>query len=311
LELRQFECFVAVAEERHFTRAAERLHVAQPAVSRQIQLLETQVGTRLFERRRGGVALTGAGEALLPRARDVLAAVDAARSEAAAITGLLRGRLSMGTIQGTPRARLPALLATYRNAHPMIELSLREDVSEALIDCVRDGSLDVAFVGLVPSRGDDGLEARPIDSEPVSLVVAARHPLAARRRVTIDALRDEPLIAFRRGSGQRALVDGACRRAGFEPRVVFESDDLSMLADLAREGLGVALLPESVVPPRDGLAVLRISRPRLIRPLKLVWRRVPPPPPAVTAFLEVAEGHFKGGVNGAAHARPGARSAST
>lgn len=294
MELRQFECFVAVAEERHFTRAAERLHIAQPAVSRQIRLLEEQVGARLFERAPGRVVLTGAGDAFLPRARDVLAAVGAAQSEAAAITGLLRGRLAVGTIQGTPRARLPMLLATYSSAHPMIELSLREDVTEALIDAVREGSLDAAFVGLAANRGFEGLEAKRIDSEPVRLVLAETHPLAERQAVTIGALRDEPLIAFKRGSGQRALVEGACRRAGFEPRVVFESEDLLMLADLAQEGLGVTLLPESVIPRRDGLAVLPISRPRLTRPFSLVWRGIPLPSPALTAFLMVAEDHFEG-----------------
>lgn len=272
MELRQLAYFAAVAEEGHFTRAAQRMHVAQPAISRQVIQLERELGERLLSRDPAGITLTDAGAAFLPHARAALAAAEAGRDALASLRGLLTGGLSIGTVLPAPEG-LTAALGDYRDRHPGVELRLREDHTGPLIDSLSRGELDFAFVGLGP-RGavPAGLAARPILSEPVVAAMRSDHPLAGRRSVTVASLRGHAMVTLPEESGQFHMIEAAAASAGFTPRIVAQSSDLRLLVELAAAGIGVALVPRSAAKPARRLAVLEVTRPKLRRHVFLLWK---------------------------------------
>jgi DNA-binding transcriptional LysR family regulator len=286
MELRQLAYLVAVADEGGFTRAADRLHVAQPGVSAQIRQLEKELGQPLFDRSGRSVRLTAAGQAVLPYARAALAAVDGARLAVQELTGLLRGHVAIGTVTslGTD-LEVPRLLGEFRAAHPGVDVTLAEDTSDRLLAGLLDGRYDLAFAGLA---GDppEGIAAQTIVDTALVAAVTADDPLAAggRRSVPLAALRGRPLIALPRGTGMRAALDAGCAAAGFTPRIAFEAGNPEVLADLAERGLGVALLPAGLAASRPTLRALPLTRPPLRSTLALAWRPSPPPTPAATAF---------------------------
>jgi DNA-binding transcriptional LysR family regulator len=292
LELRQLGYFVAVAEERNFTRAAERLLVAQPAVSRQVRLLERELGAQLFERTPRDVILTDAGSALLPRARDALAAVDSGRAEVAAAAGVLRGALTIGCLFGAPRLEVPGLLSSFHRRYPTIEVAVRQDLSERLLESVRSGECDAAFVSLVPGPVPPGLAGETVDRERAFLIVPTDHELADRDAVTMGELRGEPFIALAPGTGQRTMIEEACRAAGFTPDIVLSVQNIATLADLAAEGLGITFVPETLLPSADGVHAIPVADPGLERRVRMVWRAEDRPAPSVEAFLDLARAHF-------------------
>ncbi|WP_214317668.1 LysR family transcriptional regulator [Nonomuraea sediminis] len=287
MELRQLAYFVAVAEEQHFTRAAQRVKVAQPAVSQQIIRLERELGEQLLIRTPRGVQLTGAGRAFLPHARATLAAAQSGRDALASMRGLLAGRLSVGTLVPAPQ-ELPSLLGRYRRDHPGVELRLRDGHTTSLISEVDEGTLDVAVIGLGARQPvPDKVDSQVIRTEPAVIVVSRDHPLAASHSVPFAQLRDEPMVTLPPESGQRMALDAAARTAGFTPRIAAESSDLGILVDLAAEGVGIALVPRSAAPTSERLAIIQLSRPKLTRRLILIWQK-DGLSPAARAFLPYA-----------------------
>jgi DNA-binding transcriptional LysR family regulator len=287
MELRQLEYLVAVVEEASFTRAAERLHVAQPGVSAQIRRLEAELGQALLDRA-GGVRPTEAGAAVLPHARAALAAVAAVRQAVDEVAGLLRGRASMGVVTSYGAPDVPALLASFRRRHPGVDISLTEGGSERLIDGLRDGALDLALVSL-PATEPAGLETRVVSDEAFVAAVAHTQPLARRRTIALRALREEPLICLPHGTGLRSRLEAACAGLGFRPHVAFEAGDPGVLAQLAARGLGVAILPESLAAGRArDLHAIAITQPALRGALVLAWRAGGPTSPAGRALVEHA-----------------------
>jgi DNA-binding transcriptional LysR family regulator len=284
MELRQLAYFVAVAEEGQFTRAAERVSVAQPAVSAQVRRLEREVGEALFLRDRSGVRLTAAGEAFLPHARAALTAAARGRDTIASLQGKLRGRLTVG-VAGPVDRRLAAALGEYHRSHPAIEIVLRNEQNEPLLAAVAEGAYDVAIVGVGAQPLPGAVSARVVATEPLVLAVPPEHALARRKTIALDELREEPMITLIAGSGLRAVLEQACRAAAFSPVITAETGDLASLAGLVAEGLGVAVMPASAA--RD-LHVLRIRRPRLERRTALAWN-ASTSSPAARAFLAVAE----------------------
>jgi DNA-binding transcriptional LysR family regulator len=278
-----------VAEERHFTRAAERVPIAQPTTSQQIRRLESELGESLFVRDRRGIRLTPAGEALLPHARAMLADAAHAREAVAALRALLTGRLSFGFVQPLPDRRLPGLLGTFHREHPGIELRLLEDQTDALLAALATGELDAALIGLGRyDRPPPDTEHLLVAREPVVVVVGPQHPLAARGSIPLHALRDEPMLALTSASKQRSTLETACRAAGFEPRIVAETSDLGVLIELTTEQIGVAVLPNSAVEHTAKVSQLGLTRPKLDRRILLVWRPATSPP-AARAFLALAD----------------------
>jgi DNA-binding transcriptional LysR family regulator len=279
MELRQLAYVVAVAEEGSFTRAAEREHVAQPGVSAQVRRLEAELGQPLFDRSAGTVTLTAAGAAVLPSARAALAGAEGVRSTVDALAGLLRGHVGVGVVPSVG-GWLADALAIFHAEHPGVEITLAEATSDALLDDVGSGRLDLALAGLAGTP-PPGLETQIISDEELVAAVHLSHPLATRRTITVPALAEEALIALPRGTGGRTALDEAFAAAGLSPRVAFEAGDPRILMDLADRGLGVAILPASAP---ENLHVLSI-RPRVRSRLELVWRADPPPSPAARVLI--------------------------
>jgi DNA-binding transcriptional LysR family regulator len=289
MDLRQLSYFVAVAEEGQFTRAAVRVLVAQPAISAQIRGLERELGEPLFHRDPRAVRLTEAGAALLPHARAALAAAERGRDTIASLRGLLHGRLRIG-VAGPVDHRLAETLGEFHRAHPAIDVVLTNRHNEPLLEALATGDVDAGVIGVGVQPLPPQVRARVVAVEPLVLGVARGHPFSRRKTITLDALREQPMIALVPGSGLRTLLEEACRDAGFSPRISAETGELGSLVELAAEGLGLAIVPRSAL-DQANVAVVRIARPRLQRRTALAWNPTSISP-AGRAFLDLAERHF-------------------
>ncbi|MDX6673875.1 MAG: hypothetical protein QOH11_1293 [Solirubrobacteraceae bacterium] len=288
MELRQLRYCVAVADHLHFTRAAEALHVAQPALSQQIRRLEAELGLDLFARTSRSVALTEAGEAVVARARRILAEADAIAEDVDALRGMQRGRVVVGSMQSLGPFDLPGLLADFHDQHPGVDVMLREDTTQQMLAMVAADELDLA-VATIDESPPDGLETRALYEEDLVLAVASDHPLAGRRRIRPTSLPPGPFILFREGSGLRAATEAILDTAGIEPQVRFETNELSRVRALASRGLGVAIMPRSDTEgPGPPVAAIGIGPPTLRRAVGLVWREDRRRAPAAEAFLAFA-----------------------
>jgi DNA-binding transcriptional LysR family regulator len=298
MELRQLRYAVAVAEEGSFTRAAARVHVAQPAVSQQIAQLERELGDKLFDRTDRRVRLTTAGQAFLPHARAALQAAATGHDAVTALRGVLAGHLAVGTVPAPPAALLDRL-GHFQRRHPRVRLTLRTGDPEQLVRQVVAGDLDTALIGTSGSRLPAGpagqrlpatLAACEFGHEPLVIATAPGHPLAANADAALSDLHEQPLVTLTAGTGLRAVLEHACADAGVAPDVRAETDDLVLLAELVEHGFGVALMPRSAA-RRLGtrLVTLPLRHQALDRPLALIWRRdsvtaqarafLEPPPP--------------------------------
>jgi len=247
VELRHLRYFVEVAELRHFGRAAASLHMAQPPLSQQVRQLEAELGVELLHRTTRRVDLTDAGAAFLQRAREILAAVDAASAEAQRIGAGLEGRLVVGCVGSATYSLLPSLARTLREELPAVDFSFRgemlvPDQAAALLA----GEIDLAL--LRPPVDNPGLMLTPLRRERLIVALPDSHRLARRKRLRVADLRDEDFIVHpgRGRSVMSGLVLALCREAGFEPRVRQEVGETSTLVTFVAAGLGVALVPEPV-----------------------------------------------------------------
>ncbi|MFF8394458.1 LysR family transcriptional regulator [Streptomyces sp. NPDC016172] len=291
MELRQLEYFVAVAEERNFTRAAERVHISQSGVSAQIRQLERELGAELFDRSARTATLTAAGRAALDHARAALAAAAAVGQAVGEVTGLIRGRLVVGMVIGCTLTPLFDALSAFHRAHPGVEISLQEDNSDRLVEAVRLGTADVALVGT--AAAPEGLEALTIISERLVVVIPDAHPLASRRRVTLRDVAAHPIVCMPPGTGLRTVFDGACAAQDLRPGIALQASAADAVADLAARGLGVAVLSESMAAGhRDRVAVRTIDDVEDPALLALVWRSGRSP--AVRELLTYCEREFGG-----------------
>jgi DNA-binding transcriptional LysR family regulator len=262
VELRQLEHFVAVAEDGSFTRAARRLNYVQSALSVSVQALERELGVRLFDRSTHRVNLTGAGEALLPAARRTLAAAEETRDIAASVKGVLRGKLRVGIMQSFAFSDVPALLGRFHHQHPGVEIQVRPAAggSAALLDDLRQGALDIAFVAVLDRPS--GVSVHPLGSETLALFAAPGRAPAGRGAVSLSDLVDATFVDFPAGWGVRTAVDRAFAAAGLERRITIEIADVGTCLAIVRAGLGFALFPPSLVPPGEQL-VRRAVSPRV------------------------------------------------
>lgn len=287
MELQQMRYVVAVAETGSFTRAAERCHVVQSALSHQVAKLERELGARLFERTSRRVRLTQAGEAFVPVARQCLAAADNAAAEVAAVAGVVRGRLAVGVIPTVAAIDVPGVLDGFRRRHPEVRVALRTGASGDLVAQVRDGELDVALLGLPTSARPEGVRSRVLARDDLVAVVAPGHELAAATRTDLARLSQEVFVDFPAGTAGRAQTDQAFAAAGLERDVAFEVSAVDLMIRLVRQGLGVAMLPAAFAPQLGGVATVPASdAPQRVE--HVVWSRLGASP-AASAFLRAID----------------------
>lgn len=308
MQIQQLRYVVAVADERHFTRAANRLHVAQPSLSSQVRALEYELGAPLFDRSRRGVTLTAAGEQFLPWARQALADCEAGREAVRELLGLHRGRLSIGATPSLTTGLLPPLLATFRARYPGVELLLRQAGSRDLVASLDEGELDVALV-ILPVRSA-GVTAQPLAEEELVLAVSPRHRYADQHAITVKDLRGLPLVGFREGYDLRETTVTACRAAGFEPTLALEGGEMDGVLALAAAGLGAAVVPLTALRTAPRLHAVRFAGGMPRRTIGLARAADRPRPRAAAAFEDMlltalSEGGWPGGEGDGMHLRGG------
>ncbi len=288
MELRTLRYFVTLAEELHFSRAAQRLAITQPPLSLAIRALEDELGVQLFARTRRQVELTHAGAAFRDEAAAILARADEARRLAVAADRGQVGRLAIGFMSASTYTLMPPVLREFAAGHPRVRLDLRELTLPQQLAALRRGDIDVGFVR--PPVTDAELEAAVLLQEPLVVALPTGHPLAARQRIALAQLAGEPFVMFQRAAGLvlHDLVLGWCLQNALTPRVVQEASQTHAVVGLVSAGIGVALVPASArdMRPRDvEFRPLRERSPKV--GTALAWRRGDASP-VLRAFLGTA-----------------------
>lgn len=295
MELRHLRYFVAVAEELNFTRAASRLRVAQPALSRQMKDLEDELDTALFERGHSGVQLTRAGKALYQRARALLAEAAAAVNEARMAGGVISGRVVLGFPSGIHLNYLAPVIARFRASHPNVEFDYYHGLPEQQMKALRAGRVDVAFVNLPEPL--KGLRHVVVWRVPFKVVLPRKHRLANQREFNLEELRGEDFVFCTRESRPEFYDDffHHCANAGFRPNVVKEVGGYpTNMLGLISVGMGLSVLPHFQQVERiDGIVWRPLVKPKLWTDWALIWR--PETASAASAeFVDAAEKRFGG-----------------
>ena len=284
MELYQLGYFIEIARQRSFTRAAERLHMAQPALSQQMKNLESELGTALFIRGRKEIQLTAAGKAFLPRAEALLTQAEAAKAIVSDVAQLRGGKLVIAAIPSVSACLLPEVIRSFSRKHEQVELQLIEDSSERVSENVESGLADIGFLQLPASKS--AFETRTIISEPFVLLVAKSHPLVKQKEVALKQLATESFIFYKGRARDTALE--ACRKAGFEPQIACESGELETVRALVAAGLGLAVVPQLAAGnlPKT-IQAITIREPKMQRQIAAVWQKGSVLSPAAQALLEL------------------------
>lgn len=288
IDLRHFRYFQAVAQELHFGRAAVRLHIAQPALSRQIQQLEEQIGTPLLRRTQRRVELLPAGQVFLERSNLVLEEVERAVIDARRTGAGEFGRLSVGFIHSSTYGLLPSIVERFRHLYPAIELELHEmPIADQHVALTR-GVIDVGLLRLQPAPAE--VEVQPVMEDPFLVAVPHAHRLARQQAVRLAELAGEPMVMFpHRGSPLfHSRIMTMCERAGFTPRVVQQATQIHTVAGLVGAGIGLAIIPGTVrnLQPRGVHFLEILDRPEPVH-VALGWLRGKQDMPAVRSFRQV------------------------
>ncbi|MFC4777621.1 LysR family transcriptional regulator [Paenibacillus sp. GCM10023252] len=243
MELRQLLYVIQIAKEHNFSRAAEKLHIAQPSLSQQLSKLEQELGVLLFRRTTNSVELTQAGTVFVDKAQTILDTIEQLKQEMDDMAQMRRGRLVVGTLPITGSHILPLVLPVFGERYPQIEIVLVEDTSSRLEQLTASGGTDLSLLTL--PLEDDTLTWNPLLEEEICLAVHPSHPLASRQdAVALEELQSEPFIGLKKGQGFRQITVDLCEKAGFTPRIVFESSNIETVQSLVAGGMGIALVPQ-------------------------------------------------------------------
>jgi DNA-binding transcriptional LysR family regulator len=264
MDLKQLEHFIAAAEEQHFTRAAKKMNIVQSGLSASIRALEQEMGAPLFVRTTRRVELTVAGRVLFDKAQDIIAGIKEARRAVAAINGLEKGTLSIGTC-GSLHAffDLPLLLGEFHRLHPAVEIRLCHGTATKLMEKVKDGGVDLGFFPLYEKSRE--IVTIPIASDTMIIACPAGHPLEGKQNVSLESLAAETFVDFQPDKGTRRMVDRAFGGLNISRRTVLEVGDVQVLLDLVARGLGIAIVPKTfacarsaaLASPKIGMATLK------------------------------------------------------
>ena len=288
MDLRQLRSFAAVARHRHFTRAAEELHLAQSAVSAHVRKLEQELGMPLLERTSRRVALTEAGERVFARAQRMLAEADGLRGDVDELKGALGGQVALGAMLPMGDVDLPDLLTRFHARNPGIQLRLHEEPLNAMLSMLARDELDAGYGSVFLDELPPGLKGRVMGRDELVAALPVGDPLVRHRSLALAAFEGRTFIALRSGSAMRAAIQTAMTREGISPRATFDCNELGTVRVLTSRGLGVAVLPRSVADGPGPPIEVRPLKPRIHRPVTLMWRADRQRPPAAEAFLTFA-----------------------
>ncbi|WP_395638589.1 LysR family transcriptional regulator [Pseudolysinimonas sp.] len=273
MNLEQLRGFVEITRVGRFTLAADRLHLAQPSLSRQIAALEQDLGADLFTRGPGGATLTAAGECLLPWARRMLSDAASARRELDELAGVERGRVRLGATPTLCISLVAETLSDFHTRHPAIEIGLVEQGSRRLLDDLAAGELDIALVTASRPPDDGRFVLEPLLTEELVVIASARSALLSdERAIGLAEVAELPQIVFSSTYDLRAATDAAFDAAGLVPRVVVEGAEMDAVLRFVERGLGVAIVPAIVLLDRPGLRAVRLQTPALTRTISIARR---------------------------------------
>lgn len=271
MELRQIEYFIEAAKREHMTQAAESLHVAQSAISRQITMLEDELGVALFTRKGRNIQLTAAGKIFLEHAERGLMEIKKARQKIKEHLNPETGLIPLGISTSLSVHTLPILLQGFRGQHPGISFQLHQGTVPYLIRLIEQSKIDLAFASPVP-KAHDIVESKILYTERMVLLLPKNHRFATRSPISLGKLKDEKFITFRSRLSLQELFRDACLQAGFEPNIVFEGEDMDTIKGLVAAGFGIALMPENSVayhlPP--SISVIAIDAPKISRAVGVI-----------------------------------------
>lgn len=294
MELYQLGYFIEIAHQRSFTRAAGRLHMAQPALSQQMKNLESELGTPLFIRGRKEVQLTAAGKAFLPRAEGLLAQAEAAKAAVSDVAQLRGGKLTIAAIPSVSACLLPEVIQRFSKQHGQVALQLIEDSSERVADSVESGQADIGFLQLPASKS--AFKVQPLITEPFVLLVGETHALARQKSVLLRQLSAESFIFYKGRARDTALE--SCRKSGFEPHIVCESGELETVRALVAAGLGLAIVPRLAAGNLPAtILTVGIREPKMQRQIAAVWQKGSVLSPAAGTLLQLATSLLSQGSN--------------
>ncbi|WP_025274669.1 LysR substrate-binding domain-containing protein [Haloglycomyces albus] len=290
----QLKTFLTVADNRHFTRAAEQLNISQPALSKQIQALEATIGASLFTRHGGQVHLTDIGHTLVPHARRIVTATDDALSDLHNHVALAKGRLRIGATPTICSWLIPPLLATYHENHPGVDISLTESGSSDLTELLKRGDVEVALTAHpLHYEASAAIDSTPLLHE--SLVIAQTNrqpPLAAQACIGLGQLSQQPFILPTTGFDLRTLTLEACRQAGFQPRIAIDGGNTDTIVDLVATGMGVALLPAMTATQDPRIRTTPLAPPGAVRTIAMERACDTPRTKAAAAFEKTLDEHL-------------------
>jgi len=294
LELRQLQYFIRVAKLQHVTKAAEELHVAQSAVSRQIHRLEEELGVQLFMQRGRNVQLTPVGHLFLKRAECILQDLDNAVTEIHEFVDPEAGEIRLGFPHSLGILLIPQVIAAFRKVHPQVKFRFRQGMYASLIRDIVEAEVDLAFISPFPEK-NESVTGEIVLTEELFAILPQNHPLANEKSIHLRALKDEYFVLFSNPYSLRPIVWEACKAAGFLPRIGFEGEETDTIRGLVAAGMGVSLLPEMALHHTGTMmpAVVKIEEPRVTRTIGLIRRAGEKPSPVVRLFHHFVLEYFR------------------
>ncbi|NRD76906.1 LysR family transcriptional regulator [Bacillus sp. BRMEA1] len=294
MELRQLKYFIEVAKQEHFSIAAENLHVAQSAVSRQVGLLEKELGVELFEREGRNVKLTPIGKTFADQAMLALKAIDNAAQLIQEYLNPERGTIRIGFPSSLASNTLPMIISAFKKAHPDVQFHLRQGAYDFLTEAIKKREIDIAFIGPVPPSDPD-IQTDILFSEPFVALLPQTHELADRQSLALYQLEHDAFVLFPEGFVLRQIVVNACHQAGFRPHTPYLGEDLDAIKGLVSAGIGVTLLPQTTLfgSLPEGTVSLKIQDPEVKRTVGIVIPTNRQLSPSEKLFHEFVLDYFK------------------
>ena len=284
MEVHQLRYFCAVAESGNFTRAAEATRVSQPSLSQQVHKLEDELGAKLFDRLPRSARLTQFGKAFLPKAQAILRQIGEARIEIREMATIESGEVILGAIPTIAPYLLPRMLSSFAREHPSVSVNVMEEITPTLLERLHGGTIDLALLAL-PVPGDE-LISTELTQEPLFAALPVRHPLASKRSLLLEELREEPFLLLKEGHCFRENTLLACHRSRLNPNVVFESGQFATILAMVSAGMGVSVVPEMAVGAVAGCRFVLIGDKRSHRRIGVVRLKYRYPTRAQTALLD-------------------------